>query len=137
MGYDTVGDCSASLAHGSTCTPTCPAGQSLASPGKVSCLGGVLSKPICGIFCDASALGANFATVGDCTSELASGSSCTPTCKAGFVLKDSKKSTCSGTTLTAAECVRGSAGKPWGSYAEVTTGTCEAAGCVSLFCPPH
>jgi len=51
--------------------------------------------------CDASAAPANGA-VGDCTSSLASGSTCQPTCNTGYTVSGS--SSCSAGTLTAATC---------------------------------
>ena len=52
----------------------------------------VLSNP-----CDASGRHAN-GTVGDCTSSLASGASCTPTCDSGYTLSGTRS--CSAGTLT-------------------------------------
>ena len=51
--------------------------------------------------CDASAAPANGA-VGDCTSTLASGSTCQPTCNAGYTV--SGTSSCLAGTFTTAEC---------------------------------
>ena len=51
--------------------------------------------------CDASAAPANGA-VGDCTSTLASGSTCQPTCNAGYTV--SGTSSCLAETFTTAEC---------------------------------
>ena len=52
--------------------------------------------------CDASAAPTNGAS-GDCTATLASGSTCTPVCDAGYTL--SAVSSCTTGTLTAGTCV--------------------------------
>ena len=77
-----VGDCrviaGSTLASGSTCQPTCNAGYTVS--GTSSCTLGTLTAATCSASpCDTSAAPANGA-VGDCTSTLASGSTCQPTC---------------------------------------------------------
>ena len=95
-----VGDCTSSLASGSTCQPTCNDGYTVS--GTSSCSAGTLTAATCSPSpCDASAAPAN-GGVGDCTSSLASGSTCQPTCDAGYTV--SGTSSCSLGTLTAATC---------------------------------
>ena len=95
-----VGDCTSTLASGSTCQPTCNAGYTVS--GTSSCTLGTLTAATCSANpCDASAPPANGA-VGDCTSTLASGSTCQPTCNAGYTV--SGTSSCLAGTFTTAEC---------------------------------
>ena len=95
-----VGTCTSTLASGSTCQPTCNAGYTVS--GTSSCLAGALTAATCSANpCDASAAPANGA-VGDCTSTLASGSTCQPTCNAGYTV--SGTSSCLAGTFTTAEC---------------------------------
>ena len=102
-----VGDCTNSLASGSTCQPTCNAGYTVSGPSTCSS-SGVLTPATCSAnSCDASAAPANGA-VGDCTNSLASGSTCQPVCNAGYTV--SGTSSCSAGTLTAATCSADSAG---------------------------
>eukprot|EP01049_Picozoa_sp_SAG25_P003774 SAG25_NODE_224_length_11578_cov_10.606325_1_plen_1024_part_10 len=75
------GDCSANLPSGGTCLPTCNSGYTVS--GQVSCKAGTLTPASCVPNpCDALAVPANGAK-GTCTTSLASGSSCAPTCTAG------------------------------------------------------
>ena len=96
-----VGDCTSSLAPGSTCQPTCNSGYVASGPS--SCAGNVLTAATCVTepTCDASAAPAN-GGVGNCTSSLASGSTCQPTCNSGYAV--SGPSSCDGGALTAATC---------------------------------
>merc|ERR1712205_64593 len=95
-----VGDCTSTLASGSTCQPTCNVGYTVS--GTSSCTLGTLTAATCSANpCDASASPANGA-VGDCTSTLASGSTCQPTCNAGYTV--SGTSSCLVGTFTTAEC---------------------------------
>ena len=99
-------ECTSTLAVGSSCAPTCDAGYVLS--GSRSCE--VVSSPAAALSddaecvpspCDASAAPAN-GGVGDCTNSLASGSTCQPTCDAGYTV--SGTSSCSFGVLTAAMC---------------------------------
>ena len=95
-----VGTCTSTLASGSTCQPTCNTGYTVS--GTSSCTLGALTAATCSANpCDASAAPANGA-VGDCTSTLASGSTCQPTCNAGYTV--SGTSSCLAGTFTTAEC---------------------------------
>ncbi|ACO70130.1 hypothetical protein MICPUN_53851 [Micromonas commoda] len=95
-----AGTCSDTLVSGSSCQPTCDAGYTVS--GTSSCLDRVLTSAACSPApCDASSPPANGA-VGDCTSSLASGSSCQPECDEGYYATGS--SSCSLGTLTAAAC---------------------------------
>ena len=95
-----VGDCTSTLASGSTCQPTCNTGYTVS--GTSSCYDGTLTAATCSASpCDASAAPANGA-VGDCTSTLASGSTCQPTCNTGYTV--SGTSSCLAGTFTTAEC---------------------------------
>ena len=95
-----IGDCTSTLASGSTCQPTCNAGYTVS--GTSSCTLGTLTAATCSANpCDASAPPANGA-VGDCTSTLASGSTCQPTCNTGYTV--SGTSSCLAETFTTAEC---------------------------------
>ena len=69
-----------------------------------SCANSVLTPGTClPKACDATAPIVTGAGLGDCTSTLASGSTCAPVCPTGYVL--SGVSSCSAGTLTAATCV--------------------------------
>ena len=99
-----AGDCPTDeLAHNGTCTPTCDTGYTLSTTkSTTSCSYGVLTKAEClPDSCDAS-VAPRDGDVGNCTSELASGSECTPTCKKGYTL--SGKTSCSAGTLSPASC---------------------------------
>ena len=79
-----VGTCTSTLASGSTCQPTCNTGYTVS--GTSSCTLGALTAATCSANpCDASAAPVNGA-VGDCTSTLASGSTCQPTCNTGYTV---------------------------------------------------
>ena len=95
-----VGNCTGSLASGSTCQPTCNSGYTVS--GTSSCFAGTLTAATCsGDPCDASTPPAH-GTAGDCTNSLTSGSTCQPTCDSGYTV--SGTSSCSAGTLTAATC---------------------------------
>ena len=95
-----VGTCTSTLASGSTCQPSCNAGYTVS--GTSSCTLGALTAATCSANpCDASAAPVNGA-VGDCTSTLASGSTCQPTCNTGYTV--SGTSSCLAGTFTTAEC---------------------------------
>ena len=102
-GNGTFGDCTDSLAVGHSCQPTCDVGFSPSGP--TSCSTGVLSAAICldksGGPCDASAPPSN-GSVGTCTSSLASGTTCQPSCEMGYTV--SSFSFCSGGRFTSATC---------------------------------
>merc|ERR1712048_1543382 len=83
-----------------TCAPTCSTGYTVS--GASSCTTGTLTAATCTANpCDASAAPTN-GGVGDCTSSLASGSTCAPTCSTGYTV--SGASSCTTGTLTAATC---------------------------------
>ena len=92
-----AGSCSDALASGSSCQPKCDTGYTVS--GTSSCSNRVLTSATCSPTpsCDASSPPANGA-VGDCTSSLASGSSCTPSCDSGYALSGTRS--CSAGTLT-------------------------------------
>jgi hypothetical protein len=95
-----VGTCTSTLASGSTCQPTCNTGYTVS--GTSSCYDGTLTAATCSASpCDASAAPANGA-VGTCSSTLASGSTCQPTCNTGYTV--SGTSSCLAGTFTTAEC---------------------------------
>ena len=95
-----IGNCTSSLASGSTCQPTCNSGYTVSGPS--SCTAGTLSAATCSAnACDASIAPTN-GGVGDCASSLASGSTCQPTCNSGYTV--SGPSSCTADTLTAATC---------------------------------
>ena len=98
-----VGDCPDYLDSGETCQPTCDAGHAVTGPS--TCDSGALSPALCldtsGPACDASAVPEN-GDVGDCTATLLSGTTCQPTCDAGFTV--SRFSYCDGGEYTAATC---------------------------------
>ncbi|OUS48462.1 hypothetical protein BE221DRAFT_58418, partial [Ostreococcus tauri] len=97
-----VGNCTNSLASGSTCQPTCNSGYAVSGPS--ACAEGALTAATCVTepTCDASAAPTN-GGVGNCTNSLASGSTCQPTCNSGYAV--SGPSACAGGALTAATCV--------------------------------
>ena len=79
-----VGNCTDTLASGTSCVPTCNEGYTL--QGVTSCTDRVLTLALCiGAPCDASAAVEN-GGLGDCTASLADHSSCTPTCAGELVL---------------------------------------------------
>eukprot|EP00230_Micromonas_polaris_P012543 CAMPEP_0197133822 /NCGR_PEP_ID=MMETSP1390-20130617/26060_1 /TAXON_ID=38833 /ORGANISM="Micromonas sp., Strain CCMP2099" /LENGTH=1053 /DNA_ID=CAMNT_0042576521 /DNA_START=181 /DNA_END=3342 /DNA_ORIENTATION=+ len=98
-----VGDCPEYLDSGDTCQPTCNAGHAVTGPS--TCDSGVISPALCldtsGPACDASIAPEN-GGVGDCTETLMSGTTCQPTCDAGFTV--SRFSYCDGGEYTAATC---------------------------------
>ena len=95
-----VGDCTNSLASGSTCQPTCSSRYSVF--GTSSCTAGTLTAAKClANPCDASTAPTN-GDVGACTRSLPSGAACQPTCNSGYTV--SGTSSCSLGTLTAATC---------------------------------
>ena len=93
--------CSASLASGSSCSPTCNNGYTLS--GSRLCGAGTLTDTAVCLPnpCDASTAPAN-GGVGDCPSSLASGSTCQPTCNSGYVV--SGTTSCNTGMLIAATC---------------------------------
>ena len=112
-----VGDCTSALAAGSSCQPTCNSGYTVT--GVTTCVAATsehednafkwtqsdttLTAAKCvEVTCDASAAPAN-GDVGTCTSAMAAGSTCQPTCNSGYTV--SGVTTCaSDGTLTAATC---------------------------------
>ena len=98
-----VGNCPQYLDSGDTCQPTCDVGHAVTGPS--TCDSGVLSPALCldtsGPACDTSAAPEN-GDVGDCTATLLSGTTCQPTCDAGFTV--SRFSYCDGGEYTAATC---------------------------------
>jgi hypothetical protein len=95
-----IGTCTSTLASGSTCQPTCNEGYTVS--GTSSCYNGAVTAATCsGSPCDASAAPEN-GKVGTCTSTLASGSTCQPTCNTGYTV--SGTSSCTLGALTAATC---------------------------------
>ena len=97
-----VGDCTDTLVSGSTCVPACNPG--FKPSGATSCTDRVLTRTLCiDTSCDASAALAN-GGLGDCTASLASGSACTPTCDAGYVMVG-RRACISGELIDTAACV--------------------------------
>ena len=98
---ESLGDCTATLASGSSCEPTCDLGY-VAS--VATCFAGNLTAAACDreASCDASALPAGAADLGDCNATLPSRSSCSPTCDDGYTLAASSE--CVSGTLTPATC---------------------------------
>jgi hypothetical protein len=98
-----IGNCPEFLDSGDTCQPSCDAGYAVTGPS--TCDSGVLSPALCldtsGPACDASAAPEN-GDIGDCTATLMSGTTCQPTCDAGFTV--SRFSYCDGGEYTAATC---------------------------------
>eukprot|EP00230_Micromonas_polaris_P000019 CAMPEP_0119224246 /NCGR_PEP_ID=MMETSP1327-20130426/33566_1 /TAXON_ID=38833 /ORGANISM="Micromonas pusilla, Strain RCC2306" /LENGTH=1378 /DNA_ID=CAMNT_0007222523 /DNA_START=208 /DNA_END=4348 /DNA_ORIENTATION=+ len=90
-------ECTGSLEIGSKCSPTCTEGYTVV--GEYVCEDeGTLAAATCSANpCNASAPPTNGGG-GGCTSSLASGSSCSPTCNAGYSLSGSRS--CSAGTLT-------------------------------------
>jgi hypothetical protein len=81
-----LGDCPASLASGASCTIECNEGYAVT--GTTSCSAGTPTIATCKQqTCVATDLQDGYVSAGDCTSSLASGSTCTPVCQTGFVLK--------------------------------------------------
>ena len=102
---DGAGTCTDTLASGSSCTPTCDTGYTVS--GASSCLDRVLTSATCAANpCDASGAIAN-GNLNDCTSSLASGASCTPTCDSGYTLTGTR-SCSSGTLMDTVVCTANS-----------------------------
>jgi hypothetical protein len=101
LAHGSVGDCTSSLAYGSSCQPTCNAGYTVSGTSSCTTTGTLKAATCSPNPCDASVAPTN-GGVGDCTSSLASGASCTPTCNAGY--KVSGLSSCMTGTLKAATC---------------------------------
>jgi len=94
------GTCAENLASGSSCQPTCDTGYTVS--GTSSCLLGELTPATCDPNpCDASTPPTNGGN-GTCTENLASGSSCQPTCDTGYTV--SGTSSCEAGQLTPATC---------------------------------
>merc|ERR1719253_973289 len=99
--HGSPGGCTSNLASGSTCQPQCEMGYT--ASGTSSCSAGTLTAATClPNPCDASTAPAH-GSPGDCTSNLASGSTCQPQCETGYTA--SGTSSCSAGTLTAATCL--------------------------------
>ena len=100
-GNGTVGTCTNALASGTICQPTCDLG--FEASGFSYCDGGAYTAATCvaEATCDASAPPRN-GGVGDCTSALASRTTCVPTCDPGFLLIG--VTSCSRGTLVSARC---------------------------------
>ena len=96
-----VGDCTNSLASGSTCQPTCEKGHAVSGWSSCHTFGFLTAATCSPSPCDASAAPAN-GGVGDCTNSLASGSTCQPTCDTGYTV--SGTSSCSFGVVTTAMC---------------------------------
>jgi len=98
---ESLGDCTATLASGSSCEPTCDLGYVASA---ATCFAGNLTAAACDreASCDASALPAGAADLGDCNATLPSRSSCSPTCDDGYTLAASSE--CVSGTLTPATC---------------------------------
>jgi hypothetical protein len=93
--------CSAPLASGSSCSPTCNSGYTLS--GSRSCSAGTLTNmAACSPTPCAATTAATNGGTGNCPASLASGSTCQPTCNAGYQV--SGTASCSLGTLTAATC---------------------------------
>ena len=99
-----VGDCTSTLASGAQCQPVCDTGYAVSGPSK--CNAAKLIAATCApLPCDASKAPMNGA-VGTCTTALAHGATCQPTCAVGYTV--SGKSTCTLGVLDAATCVQDS-----------------------------
>ena len=101
---ESAGDCTNSLAGGSTCSPVCKTGYT-ATP--ASCSNGKLTRATCvGTPCDASQAPTN-GNIGSgatqCTNPMASGTQCQPGCDEGY--DASGPTSCLNGVLTAATCV--------------------------------
>ena len=92
-----AGTCTNSLANGASCTPTCDDGYTLS--GTRTCNDGTLTDTaVCyGNSCDASSVITNGA-LNDCTTTLAHGATCTPTCNDGYTRSGTRS--CAAGTLT-------------------------------------
>jgi hypothetical protein len=78
------GDCPLVLASGQTCQPQCRNG--LTPSGSSFCINGIYNQPTCRPdSCSARVAPAN-GTFGTCPTTLGSGSTCQPTCNAGFTV---------------------------------------------------
>jgi len=98
--FGAVGDCTNALPSGSTCQPTCASGYTASSPTR--CDAGTLTPATCeGNPCDTSEPPVNGA-LGDCKNTLASGRTCQPTCKSGYIV--SGPTHCDAGTATKATC---------------------------------
>ena len=98
IGNGFASPCSSSLASGSSCNPTCNAGYTLT--GSRSCNAGTLTDTaVCSAnACAAADVAIDNGFASPCSSSLASGSSCNPTCNAGYTLTGSRS--CNAGTLT-------------------------------------
>jgi hypothetical protein len=97
------GTCQANkpLLHGESCTPECNDGYSLSKP--YECVDGTLSVSTCiPKLCKHIAAPKN-GTIGDCSNELKTGDTCTPTCNDGYAL--SGPIVCSLGNFTAPICI--------------------------------
>jgi hypothetical protein len=98
-----VGTCTLALTSGGACQPTCDAGYTVS--GTSSCFAGTTTLATCEPNpCEGLQAPANGA-VGTCTTTLASGGACTPTCDAGFMKQGADDTTCLLGAATPAICV--------------------------------
>ena len=98
-----VGTCTTPLLSGGSCQPTCDAGYTVS--GTASCFAGTTTFATCEPSpCEGLQPPTNGA-VGTCTTTLASGGACTPTCDAGFMKQGADDMTCLLGTVTPAICV--------------------------------
>ena len=98
-----ISPCGEYLDSGASCTPTCNPGYTIS--GSRSCSAGTLTDTaVCSAnSCDAAGGIANGVPGSGCTSSLAHGLSCTPTCNPGYTISGSRS--CSTGTLTdTAQC---------------------------------
>jgi hypothetical protein len=94
------GDCPEVIASSTTCQPGCQAG--LMPSGPSFCINGIYNQPTCVPgSCAAQVAPAN-GTFGNCPGFLSSGSTCQPTCDAGYTI--SGQHSCFEAVLTEATC---------------------------------
>jgi hypothetical protein len=117
------GDCPASITSGTTCNPTCRTGLT-PSPSYAYCQNGILYSPTCvAASCNSQIAPAN-GSYGNCGTTLASGTSCQPTCAAGYTV--SGPHTCFEGVLTRATC-NANACSARGSISDGNYGDCPAS----------
>ena len=123
-----IGDCTSSLTRGATCQPTCNSGYKISGTSACDAAGRLNAATCIKNTCDASTPPTN-GGVGDCTSSLAGGSTCQPTCNSGYTVSGVSSCTVATSSIvsafTSATCIASS-----------SSNDCQCSCCTGSFCRP-
>jgi hypothetical protein len=110
----TLGDCPSSLASGLSCSVACDSGYSI-SGASTSCTNGVLTSTQTCMPSPCSVTAPANGGLGNCPTTLASGSSCSVVCNAGYTLSGDNLTSCTDGELTSTQtCVAAAPTPPAG-----------------------